>query len=127
MMMPPSILIVDPNREQGSAMKQLLQSAGFEVRLVSTFVEGRQLLASDAPNVLITSLRLGAYNGLHLVLRSRLQQPNCAAIVTTEFADPVLEAEATQQQAAFLLRPFDDSVLLKTIDRCVSRNSVVGS
>jgi DNA-binding response OmpR family regulator len=63
-----SVLIVEPDRSQGSAAKQVLESAGFDVNCVETFDEAERLLACGAPDVLITSLRLGAYNGLHLVL-----------------------------------------------------------
>jgi DNA-binding NtrC family response regulator len=112
-----SALIVDPNTLNGAAAKRVLEAAGFRVCLVTTFGEAKKLLAMEHPDVLVTNLRLGAYNGLDLVLRSRAYQPKCAAIVTTEFPDQVLQAEAERQHASFLVRPFDDSELLNSINQ----------
>jgi DNA-binding NtrC family response regulator len=114
-----SILLVEPDPLHLESAKRVLESAGFQVMSTSTFDDAKRALASDPPDILITGLRLGAYNGLHLVLRSRMDHPRMSAIVTSEFADRVLEAEAERQNAAFLIRPFDDGQLLSTVCRCM--------
>ena len=63
------------------------------------------MLVAERPDLLITDLRLGPYNGLHLVLWGRTEHPEMATLVTSRIADPVLEAEARRQRAQFLLRP----------------------
>ena len=93
----------------------LLENAGYTVASAANFEEAKQLLACQAPDVLITDLRLGSYNGLHLVLRSRADHPEMAAFVTSATPDPVLEAEAQREQARFLLRPISDADLLDAI------------
>ena len=90
------------------------------VASAAAFEEAKQLLASESPDLLLTGLRLGPYNGLHLILRSRIDHPDMAAIVMTHVSDPVLEAEAQRQHAGFLLRPLSDRVLLDAITRSLS-------
>jgi DNA-binding NtrC family response regulator len=112
-----SVLVVESDPSDLSSTVLLLQQAGYRVTAATAFDEAKQLIASESPDVLITGLRLGPYNGLHLVLRSRADHPEMAAIITTRFSDPVLEAEAQRQQASFLLRPVADSELLNAVTR----------
>jgi DNA-binding NtrC family response regulator len=115
------ILIVEaePGRDlRGAGL--LFESAGFRVLSAGSFDEAKQLLKSDSPDVLLTELKLGPYNGLHLVVRSRADHPQMAAFVTSHFADTALAAEAASQNAAFLVRPFGDLDLLKAVQRAVA-------
>jgi DNA-binding NtrC family response regulator len=95
----------------------LLRSHGFVVTSATTFDEAKQKLAADPPELLVTALRLGAYNGLHLILRSRAEHPSMAALVTTYLADPVLEAEAARHHAGFLVVPVSDADFLTAVAR----------
>jgi len=110
-----SVLVVYEDPADRHKTVLLLQGAGYSVAAAANFEEAKQFLASQAPDVLITDLRLGSYNGLHLVLRSRADHPDMAAFVTSHSPDPVLEAEAQREQARFLLRPIPDKELLDAI------------
>jgi DNA-binding NtrC family response regulator len=109
------VLVVYADTEDRVNTVALLEAAGYRVASASTFEDAKHLLASETPDLLITDLRLGPYNGLHLVLRSRSDHPDMAALVTSHFPDPVLEAEAQREQARFLLRPIADDDLLNAI------------
>jgi DNA-binding NtrC family response regulator len=119
------VLVVDADPSDRANTVWLLQSAGYRVGAATAFDEAKQLIASEAPDLLVTSLRLGPYNGLHLVLRSRSDHPAMAAIVTSRYADSVLEAEAERQHARFIVRPFADSAFLDAVGQslCVSTTS----
>ena len=110
-----SVVVVDANPEDRSRTVQLLQAAGFRVTSTADFDEAKKLIASEGPDLLITDLRLGSYNGLHLILRSRCDHPEMAALVMSRYPDPVLEAEARRQNARFLLKPLHDVDLLDAI------------
>jgi len=69
-----------------------------EVTLVTTFAEAKARLA-DHPSLLISEVRLGEYNGLHLVLHA--QAHHIPAIVIGR-NDPVLERDAEQLAASYL-------------------------
>src|SRR5262245_61795881 len=111
-----SILLVEIDPGQRAATKDVLQSAGFQIMCASSYSEAKKMLAASPPDMLITGLRLGEYNGLQLVLRTRIEHPEMAAIVTSEIADRVLEAEAERQSAAFLVRPLDTDRLLTVVN-----------
>jgi hypothetical protein len=57
--------------------------------------------------LLVTELRLGAYNGLQLALRGRQLQPQMAILVTSTMVDAVLHREAELLGATIVLKPLD--------------------
>jgi DNA-binding NtrC family response regulator len=108
-------VVVDGNTPDRVNTVRLLEAAGYEVRSARSFDEAKTLLAAERPHLLVTDLRLGQYNGIHLVLRSRCDHPGIVAVVTSRIADPVLEAEAHRQNAQFLLCPLTGPQLLDAI------------
>ena len=110
----PSVLVVDDSVVRGKIVSSL-RKAGYRVTGVSTFEQATDLIATDPPNALVTELRLGTHNGLHLVIRSRSTCPDLVAIIHTAFPDSVLEAEARSLDAEFLVRPVKPSTLLKVL------------
>jgi len=115
-----SVLVVDADASDRSNTVTLLEAAGYRVTSASAFEEAKHVLATQTPDLLITELRLGPYNGLHLILRSRIEHPAMAAIVTSRVLDPVLQAEAERQHAEYVLRPIADRVFLDTINRSLN-------
>jgi DNA-binding NtrC family response regulator len=104
-------------------LRLLFESAGFRVGSASSFDAAIRLIQSDPPDILITDLKLGPYNGLHLALRSRVDHPQMGIIVVSNFMDSDLAAEAARQEAAFLVRPFGDLDLLNAVNRSLSSDS----
>jgi DNA-binding NtrC family response regulator len=100
------ILIVDTDRDALAAMATALQAAGYRPTLADDFEDATALLKSHTFEVLLTAHRLGAHNGLHLVLRARAERSMVGAMVTTTTADPVLEAEANAFGALCLVAPW---------------------
>jgi len=66
---PPAILVVDEDADARTEIVDLLSHAGYQVTSVGSFREATKVLSTDPPDLLITELRLGAFNGLHLVIR----------------------------------------------------------
>lgn len=112
-----SILVVEPDPAELSETVTVLRSAGYRVMGASRFDEAKHMLATDPPRLLLTGVRLGAYNGLHLIVRSRFEHPDMVAILTNHSPDPVLQAEAEREHAIYLLRPWRDQDLLGVIAR----------
>ena len=108
------ILVVDDSVAR-SGIVSSLQDAGYRVASAGTFEQATEIIKREPPDVLITELRLGAFNGLHLVIRSQAARPTIVPIIHTEFPDPVLEAEARRLGAEFLSRPVEASALLEVI------------
>jgi DNA-binding NtrC family response regulator len=111
--MPPErVLIVDDDGATRRGLVQLLAQAGYETTAVGTFDEARRIIGATPPDLLITDIRLEAYNGLQLILNSPRTIPT---IVITGFADPVLEAEARRGGAAYLVKPVQPLELLEVV------------
>lgn len=100
------ILIVDTNRDALAAMATALHAAGYRPTLADDFEDATALLKSHTFEVLITAHRLGAHNGLHLVMRARAERAAVGALVSATTPDPVLEAEANAFGALCVIAPW---------------------
>ena len=110
-----SILVVDSDPAELARTATVLESAGYRVIRAGGFSDARRRLDTAPPSLLLTGVQLGAYNGLHLILRSRATRPQMAAILTHHAFDPVLQCEAENNQAAFLLKPCTPAALLDLV------------
>jgi hypothetical protein len=88
-----------------------LRSAGLEPDVVGDFASARELLGTH-PELLITELKLGAFNGLHLAIRAGAQ--GTPTIIIGD-PDPVLEAEAKRQHARYVTSAVDHDQILGVI------------
>lgn len=118
-----SVLVVDSHSAELAATAAILEGGGYQVSRALGFEEGRRSLDSVQPAVLITSVRLGSFNGLHLIVRSRVSCPSMTAILMHDFSDPVLEREARMQDAIFLSRPWDPQTLLNLVAESVASSA----
>ena len=118
---PSTILVVEPSAAHRDFLESVLRSARFEVIGVEMFHEGRAVLERHSPDLLITELRLGEYNGLHLVMRAQTQHPGMAAMVMSDWLDPVLQVEAERLRATFVPKPVTTEDLLAAVARTCLR------
>jgi DNA-binding NtrC family response regulator len=98
------VLMVDDDTAYLSGCATILRADGHDVVTCSDFNEGRRQLAEDHFDALITDVRLGAYNGLHLIA---LAPPSMIKIALSAFADPVICRDAEQAGARFVAKPTD--------------------
>jgi two-component system, NtrC family, response regulator GlrR len=113
---PKHVLIVDDDEAVLDMFTGILRLAGHEVTSFSRFESAKAYLSVAKPDVLISDVRLGAFNGLQLVVFAKLQHPEMIAIVLTGFDDPVLRTEAAHAGAVYLVKPIDSETILDLID-----------
>ena len=118
---PLDALVVYAALADGLRVAQAFAAAGFRVTLADSFDAAKHHMAKTPPDVLVTDICLGEYNGLHLVIRGKSSRPDMAAIVTCDHADPVLESEAQRLGATFVLKPVVQADLLAIINRTLFR------
>jgi DNA-binding response OmpR family regulator len=111
----PSVLIVDDDRAVLGLVKQWLTTAGYEVIACDRFETAKARLSADAPDILVTDVRLGAFNGLQLVILAKDTVPQTMALVMSAFDDPTLRAEARQCGARYLTKPFSRDQMLSAV------------
>ena len=101
----PQILIVSNDCARLTNTLATLNAAGHRVAGATTFEEATHFLANRAPDVVIADERLGAFNGLHVIVRARCEHPGIGAIVTTPARDRGLEADARRLNVACIVEP----------------------
>jgi DNA-binding response OmpR family regulator len=115
--MPYSVLVVDQRPLMLARLLEPLRDAGYDVVGATTFEAAKERLADSTPHLLIAASRLGLFNGLHLVVRGRLDHPEMVAIVTAQAKDPALEAEASLYGASCVVAPETSAELLALVSQ----------
>src|SRR6202163_1453535 len=118
--MPYRILLVEPDSRWSSATERLLSQAGYLTVSARTFDDATRQLAVDSPDLLVTAVRLGAFNGLHLVLRCRGNYPYLPMIVTGEEEDPLLADEVTRYGARFVSKSLEPGRFLRIVSELLA-------
>lgn len=84
------------------------------------------ILQHTNPDVLITTLRLGEYNGLHLALISRARYPTMPAVVIGDCGSGV-EVESSSVGALALVRPVSPEQLVRFVEQVADSSGAVYS
>src|SRR5687768_2595045 len=75
-----SAVVVENTFSDALPILSFLVGCHFHVTVADTFADAKMQMTERPPTLLITELRLAAYNGLGLVLRGKSRQPDMAAI-----------------------------------------------
>jgi DNA-binding response OmpR family regulator len=108
------LLIVDDDRATREGLARLLADDGYRVLTADSFERAVALLKTKSPDLLLLDVRLGDFNGLQLLVTGPRAVP---AIVMTGYADAVLERDARQLGAEFLVKPITREQVLAMIER----------
>jgi DNA-binding response OmpR family regulator len=82
--------------------RQSLTKAGYHVTSVPGFEEACNFMSRAHPDLLLTAVRLGRFNGLHLAVRCRWSDPQLPIIVLGGQGDEGLLEDANLVGARFL-------------------------
>jgi len=115
-----TVLIVHDDRRVSAWLATKLEGKA-DVSVANTFDEAKAMLTTNPPAALITGLRLGQYNGLHLIIRSRIDHPATAGFVILENADPAVEQEAAAHGAVCLRYPAQQKELMSLVAVALER------
>jgi DNA-binding response OmpR family regulator len=113
--MPKRVLIVDDDPDVLETLAAMVSSGGYEVVTSSDFEAAKRYITDSPPDILITDVRLGAYNGLQLAVLMRGACAQCPIVVLSAFDDPTLRAEASHVSAIYLAKPVSKKELLVCI------------
>jgi DNA-binding response OmpR family regulator len=112
------ILLVDPDPTTVAVTEPALVEAGHRVGWVSTFEEATHQLSLDYPDLLITAVRLGAFNGMHLLFRFRAEHPDVPVIVMGSLAD--LTSDMRRHATRFLSTPIDRGAFIGLVSELLT-------
>jgi DNA-binding response OmpR family regulator len=105
------VLLVIPSIEARSRMEKWLRKAGFSTESVATFEAARPRLTVTGPDVLVSAVQLGEFNGLHLAIVGRDRRPALVAVVVGAH-DAVLAREAEHHGATYLTEPLTEDAFV---------------
>ena len=115
------ILVVTTHDEERCRLLDMLSTAGYRTAGAASYEEATRWLAGDSPDLVIADERLGAYNGLHVILRARAGHPRVKGIVTTAVNSWGLEADARRLNIRYLVKPDEPSQWLAPIAKALMR------
>jgi DNA-binding response OmpR family regulator len=118
-----SLLLVDDDLSLLGALSRFLSDSGFQVVPCSTFEDAKREIGMLRPDILITDVRLGAFNGLQLALLARDVRPDVRVVVFSGFDDPVLKDEARRIGASYLVKPVSGHAIVEELRATASGRS----
>jgi DNA-binding response OmpR family regulator len=110
-----AVLVVNGDTNGLASLVEPLRKAGYRAVGTASFETAKHLLRTQWYDLLITELRLAAYNGLHLVFHSRVVNPATTAIVVAAIPDDSNEVEARRLGAHYVTRPMNPESLLRLV------------
>jgi two-component system response regulator RegA len=113
----PLLLLVDDDAPLLKALGRFMTERGYEVVSCATFESGRRAIIDRKPDVIVTDVRLEAFNGLQLAMLARDVRPDARIVVFSGYEDPVIGQDVQRIGAAYLIKPISGPQLLGEIDR----------
>jgi CheY-like chemotaxis protein len=113
------VVIVAQNPALATTLLSWLGTAGYELAIVTTFTAAKALLETK-PALVISELKLGEYNGLHLALKARAV--GIPAIIVGP-QDSVLQRDAGDLGATYLNTVLRRSQVLELVAERVGDSS----
>jgi CheY-like chemotaxis protein len=114
------ILIVDDEHDIIETLQLILEMEGYAVDTASTGQEAIEKISAIVPDVVLSDVMMPIMNGLELLKRLKAHPEHRAIPVIISSAGS-LDAEALRGSEAFLKKPVDLDVLLRTIARVLRR------
>jgi DNA-binding response OmpR family regulator len=97
----------------------------FHVTLATSFTDAKTRMLEREPALIVTTVQLGEYNGLGLVLRARSRNPQVRAVILSRVPDPSLQTEAESLGATFVSLPVEQRELRAAVLRTLFRQDPV--
>jgi len=118
------VVVIDDEVNAAQALETLLREDGYEVERANDARSGLQLVEKNAPDVVLTDLRMPGMNGLELLAKVKEIHPETMVIMMTAYGTVKTAVEAMKRGAEdYLSKPIDveelEVVIQKALDRKV--------
>lgn len=123
-----SIAVVDDDDGVRTALARLLRSAGLAVQTYASGAAFLDALESELPACVILDLHMPGLSGFEVQTRlARISPLLPVIIVTGNHSYEALVKVTRLQDVAYLIKPVDSQLLLKTIDTALKSNRALGA
>lgn len=120
MKLPYRVLVLEDDENALSGIVELIRDAGHHVTGASTYDAAKRLLAVSPFDLLVSDVRVRAFNGLHLVMQTRSEHPDTAVIIITGYDDPMIELEAQRYHADLVRKPIKAAEFTALVNEVLS-------
>ena len=118
----PNILLVDDNSDGLLVRRCLLEEIGCCVQTAVNGEEGLKLFQAAKFDVVVTDYRMPRMNGVELIQRIRLLDPNARVILLSGFVEPLgLTEQNTGADVVIAKSANEPARLVRTVKRLVNR------
>ena len=114
----PTILVVDDESAILDTVRILLKNEGFDVTVAQGGKAGLEAVATQAPQVVLSDIRMPGAGGIDILKAAREKDPDVPVILMTAQAELKTAIEAVNQGAfAYLQKPFQNAELVAICKR----------
>lgn len=124
-----TLLIVDDEPHIINALKRLLLGNDFNILHANSAAEGLTLVQQNEVNVVISDYCMPVRNGVEFLSQVKIISPSTERILMTAFAtiDTAIEAINSGEVFRFIIKPWDNKLLLNAIDDCLMHQRLVNT
>jgi len=120
------VLVVDDESLIVELCQRFLSSAGYEIKTVFRGDDAISLCQKEAFDLILSDVRMPGISGLELIKNIKQIQPQMVIVIMTGHGTIQTAIEAMKQGAlGFLLKPFTEDELLKSIRYATEMNDMV--
>src|SRR5215471_6538789 len=121
----PRILIVDDNRDGLLVRRSLLEELGYTIQIAANGEEGLKCYEAQRFDVVVTDFKMPRMNGVELIQRIRVLDPNARVVLLSGFVDPLgLNEENTGADIVLSKSSNEPAQLLRSVKRLVSNRTL---
>jgi two-component system C4-dicarboxylate transport response regulator DctD len=120
------VILVDDEPLILRACSQTLELAGVEVQAFETAEQALALAGRDFEGIVVTDVRLPGMDGLTLLARLRLVDPELPVVLITGHSDVAMAVQAMREGAYdFIPKPFASAHLVDVVRRALDKRRLV--
>jgi two-component system response regulator HydG len=120
------ILVVDDQKNMRATTALLLRQEGYRVEEAASGEEAVRLVEREAPDLVLTDLRMAPVDGLEVLRRTLEISPSSQVIVMTAYGTIESAVEAMRRGAAdYLTKPFAEAELLVRVERALEKRRLL--
>ncbi|HET9959692.1 MAG TPA: sigma-54 dependent transcriptional regulator [Polyangiaceae bacterium] len=121
------ILVVDDQRNMRTTLAMMLRGQGYEVDEAEDGLQGKEIGATGAYDIVITDLRMGEYNGIDVLKRVKDAQPMTEVIIMTAYGTIESAVEAMRVGAFdYIQKPFSEQELIVKVSKALAIRRLQG-
>ncbi len=119
----PIVYVVDDDLSIRKAVRRLLCSAGWSVKVFGSAADFLAYSRHPRPECLVLDIRMPGMSGVELQEVLSDSAPHLPIIFITAHENPQLLRWATRNEIPFLYKPFDEQALLTAVEKGLERSS----